>query len=398
MKRELLSKAFGDIDESFILEAYRPIPEDASNPSERIVHMKKKRMITLALAAALMLALGITAYAVWSIHAARQQELKADLKIEENNVSSYTEYEVPDEQTGGLVLLSSVNDGELQHVYVDISPVTEEEAAAFPQKTRFSWSIAGTEIGGFAGPQLPSDGSFSGTDEIRDAIMKYAYDRESRTMTLQCYVDVMFIEKAMEELQTESLPLQVQMSVGEETERTYGPSTFTLTDKQCRIFDFGNTIYHDAELNKDIEIAGLELTPFSAVWKVRYEEAADFHTPEADWDKYAPWSALEDKVCIESRLYFSDGSFFSTGGALTSPYRDGVVNLNCGWGSAINIDDVQKIVLGNLILWQLSGINQERRPSKRASTRSARVFSAPGVKGEGKPASSSRSVQTFSPP
>ena len=352
MKRELLSKAFGDIDESFILEAYRPIPEDASNPSERIIHMKKKRMITLALAAALMLALGITAYAVWSIHAARQQELKADLKIEENNVSSYTEYEVPDEQTGGLVLLSSVNDGELQHVYVDISPVTEEEAAAFPQKTRFSWSIAGTEIGGFAGPQLPSDGSFSGTDEIRDAVMKYAYDRESRTMTLQCYVDVMFVEKAMEELQTESLPLQVQMSVGEETERTYGPSTFTLTDKQCRIFDFGNTVYHDAELDKDIEIAGLELTPFSAVWKVRYEEAADFHTPEADWDKYAPWSALEDKVCIESRLYFSDGSFFSTGGALTSPYRDGVVNLNCGWGSAINIDDVQKIVLGNLILWQ----------------------------------------------
>ena len=329
MKRELLSKAFGDIDESFILEAYRPAPEDASNPSERIIHMKKKRMITLVLAAALMLALGITAYAVWSIHAARQQELKADLKIEENNVSSYTEYEVPDEQTGGLVLLSSVNDGELQHVYVDISPVTEEEAAAFPQKTRFSWSIAGTEIGGFAGPQLPSDGSFSGTDEIRDAIMKYAYDRESRTMTLQCYVDVMFVEKAMEELQTESLPLQVQMSVGEETERTYGPSTFTLTDKQCRIFDFGNTIYHDAELNKDIEIAGLELTPFSAVW-----------------------SALEDKVCIESRLYFSDGSFFSTGGALTSPYRDGVVNLNCGWGSAINIDDVQKIVLGDLIIWQ----------------------------------------------
>ena len=259
---------------------------------------------------------------------------------------------VPDEQTGGLVLLSSVNDGELQHVYVDISPVKEEEAAAFPQKTRFSWSIAGTEIGGFAGPQLPSDGSFSGTDEIRNAIMKYAYDRESRTMTLQCYVDVMFIEKAVEELQTERLPLQVQMNVGEETERTYGPSTFTLTDKQCRIFDFGNTIYHDAELDKDIEIAGLELTPFSAVWKVRYEEAADFHTPEADWDKYAPWSALEDKVCIESRLYFSDGSFFSTGGALTSPYRDGVVNLNCGWGSAINIDDVQKIVLGNLILWQ----------------------------------------------
>jgi hypothetical protein len=28
------------------------------------------------------------------------------------------------------------------------------------------------------------------------------------------------------------------------------------------------------------------------------------------------------------------------------------VNQFCGWGSAINIDDVQQIVLGNLVLWE----------------------------------------------
>ena len=43
MKRELLSKAFGDIDESFVCEAYRPVLEDASGSSERIVQMRKKR-------------------------------------------------------------------------------------------------------------------------------------------------------------------------------------------------------------------------------------------------------------------------------------------------------------------------------------------------------------------
>ena len=62
MKRELLSKAFGDIDERFIEEAYRPIPEDASGTPERIVHLKKKRIITFALAAALILSLGIASY------------------------------------------------------------------------------------------------------------------------------------------------------------------------------------------------------------------------------------------------------------------------------------------------------------------------------------------------
>ena len=63
MNRELLSKALCEIDESFIAEAYRPVPEAASGSSERIVHMKKKRIITFALAAALILGLGAAAYA-----------------------------------------------------------------------------------------------------------------------------------------------------------------------------------------------------------------------------------------------------------------------------------------------------------------------------------------------
>ena len=63
MKRELLSKAIGDIDESFVAEAYRPVESAAGSP-ERIVHMKKKRIISFALAAVLLLALGAAAYAV----------------------------------------------------------------------------------------------------------------------------------------------------------------------------------------------------------------------------------------------------------------------------------------------------------------------------------------------
>ena len=63
MNRELLSEALGEIEEGFIAEAYRPVPENASGSSERIVPMKKKRIITFSLAAALLLALGVTAYA-----------------------------------------------------------------------------------------------------------------------------------------------------------------------------------------------------------------------------------------------------------------------------------------------------------------------------------------------
>ena len=89
--------------------------------------MRPKRFVSLALAAALILSLGLAAYAVGSIHLARQQELRQDLKIEENKTDSYVEYPLPTEgQQQNLVLLSAVNDGQEQRVYVNISPVTEK--------------------------------------------------------------------------------------------------------------------------------------------------------------------------------------------------------------------------------------------------------------------------------
>ncbi len=63
MNRELLSKAFGEIDDAFIAEAYRPASGHADAAPERTMHLKRKRIIAFALAAVLMLALGVTAYA-----------------------------------------------------------------------------------------------------------------------------------------------------------------------------------------------------------------------------------------------------------------------------------------------------------------------------------------------
>lgn len=64
MNRDRLFQALSGLDDRYIAEAIRYAPEDASGASERIVHMKTKRIITIALAAALILALGVTAWAV----------------------------------------------------------------------------------------------------------------------------------------------------------------------------------------------------------------------------------------------------------------------------------------------------------------------------------------------
>lgn len=311
--------------------------------------MKKKRILSFALAAALLLALSAAAYAAWSVHEARQQELKEDFRIAENNVESYVEYTVPDEGEG-LVLLSAVNDGQEQRVYVNISPVTEVEAAAFPENAGFGWRIEGTDCGGYAAPHLPVNQSVSGTERIRAAVLAHAYDRDTQTLTLQCFIDVQLFRKAAAELGTESVPLTVQMSVDGDS-RSFGPVSLSLTAEQRRYFDFGHALYHDEETDREIELVGLELTPFSAVWKMHYEGDEALHRPDADWETYGPWIQLEDKICIQARLIFSDGSEFSTGGALTCPYENGTVNPFCGWGGAIDIDDVQRIVLGDQVLW-----------------------------------------------
>ena len=63
MKRDQLSKVICNIDERQIAEAFQFNPDLCSAPPERIIHMGKKRIITVALAAALILSLGIVAYA-----------------------------------------------------------------------------------------------------------------------------------------------------------------------------------------------------------------------------------------------------------------------------------------------------------------------------------------------
>ena len=67
MKRETISLALNRLDERHISDTMVFSPGAMQDSPERIVFMKKKRIITFALAAVLMLALGISAYAIWGI-------------------------------------------------------------------------------------------------------------------------------------------------------------------------------------------------------------------------------------------------------------------------------------------------------------------------------------------
>ena len=93
MKREQLSTIICNIDDRHIAEAYQFDPDLCARPSERIVHMKKKRIITFALAAALILALGVGAYAAYSAFFTRVPEPEETFRIKwEPNPSGYLEW------------------------------------------------------------------------------------------------------------------------------------------------------------------------------------------------------------------------------------------------------------------------------------------------------------------
>lgn len=84
MNRERVFQALSGLDDRYVAEAIQYAPEDASGAPERIVHMKTKRIITIALAAVLILALGVTGYAVnAAVSGPREAERVALEQLEE---------------------------------------------------------------------------------------------------------------------------------------------------------------------------------------------------------------------------------------------------------------------------------------------------------------------------
>ena len=160
MNRYQLNRALNGIDDRYLTMVDRKTEEVQTMRQKNI--KSKKIFRTILIAAVITALMGITAYAVSSIHAARQQALRADLKIDENEVSGYTEYaesepEIAEgsslaETVGAeprIQLISSLQQGDFQAVYFSVSPIPEETARSFffdNMVTEFSYIASNEEI------------------------------------------------------------------------------------------------------------------------------------------------------------------------------------------------------------------------------------------------------------
>ena len=160
MNRYQLNRALTGIDDRYLTMVDRKTEEAQTMRQKNI--KSKKFFRTILIAAVITALMGITAYAVSSIHAARQQALRVDLKIDENEVSGYTEYAESEPDTAStsslpetvgaeprIQLISSLQQGDFQAVYFSVSPVPEETARSFffdNMVTEFSYIASNEEI------------------------------------------------------------------------------------------------------------------------------------------------------------------------------------------------------------------------------------------------------------
>lgn len=134
-----LNRALTQIDERFLTMVERKTMEVQAMKQKAV---RTKKIFRIILIAAVITALmGASAYAISSIHAARQERIKAQLQIQENAVSGYTEYsELTQSKEQGkaapkpepqIQLISSIQRGDHQEIYFSVSPVPEEIARRF---------------------------------------------------------------------------------------------------------------------------------------------------------------------------------------------------------------------------------------------------------------------------
>ena len=348
MTREQVWDIIGDIDDRFIAEAAQYDPQKCSRSPERIGVMSKKRMITFALAAALILALGVTAYAIgMGIHRQRQAELRHELQIDENNVTDYVEFAVPEEGAaeGGLTLLSTMNNGDYQLLYFNISPVSEEMIACLDQENLRDRENRDDRV---FWPYLYLDGEYYGILVNQFARYRDDYDPDTETLTLRASLpNLKFRDK-------DSIEIRVALGYTDNYAQihesaSYGPALIPLTQQRVINVRFPEPVsFENPETGGAGQIIGADIYAEGITWLVTHDDMESVYPVESQDDlRWLPWARARDKLELEAQLHFADGSIRTNLAADRTEYWNGTVyDVYLFHDGSINIDQVVSITIG----------------------------------------------------
>ena len=374
------------IDDAYVLEAAETGERRASAKRKRLGR-PTRRLAALAAVVALLLALGVTAYAISSIHQRRQAELKESLSIEDNQVESYVEYDTgAEENTPGITLLSTMADGEVQRVYVNVSPVSREDVSACAGTAKFAFSVDGGNTFSYAAPYMPQEerlklnesdlvtaydpdtgGEIQYVDPaaVSELMLEHAYDQETQTLTLQCNIlrSEMDCTKPVE-LEVWGITMRPgdDGSVEVSLDRNYGSVSFDPTGLEVRELMLDTpVVFENSETGECGTIEGLIVYPTGLTWLVTHPDAENVY--RGDWTEeekaeYLPllrsWAGSLDQTLCGAKLNFTDGTSFDIPVIVRMPYEDGWAKGVTYWTAAININAIESVE----IMGQTVGIRQ----------------------------------------
>ena len=392
MLSEKIVFALNNVDDSYLEEAEDLLDNPAA--TQHTINKRTIQVILIAAALALLLAACALGY---TIHQRRQQELRESLKIEENHVAGYQEFEETSaaaetsadsqEKAPSVQLISTFRNGEFVDVYFSISPITREEAwdaIGWEQKNAI-YVIAsnfrelddayrkigkGTEKGLYGiFPVLPP---IQGT---REEMLEKYYDAGTQSLMLKTgfllsdeavdwnkpvYMNVKIIELASLAMSMDETIEEYWARYDPVCVRDYGTIPVVISDTEYVAADFRekDILVPAPSSDKVLQVLGVKIYASEMEWQVTHEDVdLIFNLPRDDdeafrkgYELLLEWLTIYDQVLDGSILIMEDGTQVKLSPSESTPYENGVVTLYSHLASTIDLRKVVAIsVLGQEI-------------------------------------------------
>ena len=368
MLSEKVLFALNNVDDLYLEEAEELLDKPIASR-----HAFNKRTLHVLLIAAVLAAL-LTACAVgYSIHQRRQQELRESLKIEENHVAGYQEFEkapTPEEttvesegKTPSVQLISTFRNGRFADVYFSIAPITREEAW-----DAIGWEQKNAMYGRY--PVLPpiQEDEYLRTHETREELLEKYYDADTQSLMLKTafllsdeavdwskpvYMNVKIIELASLAMSMDETIEEYWARYDPVCVRDYGTIPVVISSTEFLVADFsGKSILVKApSTDKVLNVLGVKIYASEVEWQVTHEDVdLIYNLPRDDdeafrrgYEQLLEWLAVYDQALDSSALIMEDGTQIKLSPSENTPYENGVVTLYSHLSSTIDLRKVKAI-------------------------------------------------------
>ena len=289
----------------------------------------------LLIAAALVCLMTVTAVAAGlSIHQRRQEELREELNITENKPGNYTEFPVPQEnalpEEPSVTVLSAINDGSRQIVFLDLCPVSIQELNHLRAQAENRSGAMVSRTNSLALYLLGEDGReyfCGGVYPFYRENGSPMYDFETHTLT--CAVTI-----GTDRFREPGSAVRIRLEMLDRLHRpvrSYGTAEIDWTESvERRVFFDEPVVFQTPDTGEEGRVVGIELSSASFAWLIEIPEEAlralypaygQLQTDD-DWEQHAravnSWlDPLLNDYLQESGVTLSDGRWFG------GPWQEG---------------------------------------------------------------------------